>query len=93
MIWHMYINPILVRLLVGHSIVEGMGKRGGVKNTHPNRCWHDYKLTHMIKTELNIFMITSLFCFCQHFSVMTSLIFLQSFGHDSFSVTTEPLIV
>ena len=38
----------------------------------------------MIKIGSKIFMITSLFCLRQHFSVMTSLIFIQNFGDYSF---------
>ena len=38
-------------------------------------------------------MITSLFCLRQHFSVMISLIFIQTITITVLSVTTEPFIV
>ena len=38
----------------------------------------------MIKIVPKIFMINSLFCLRQHFSVVTSLIFIQNFGNCSF---------
>ena len=38
----------------------------------------------MIKIWSNIFMITSLFWLRQHFSVMTSLVFIRNFGNYTF---------
>ena len=38
-------------------------------------------------------MITLLFCLRQHFSVMTSLIFIQNLAITVSSVTTEPFII
>ena len=53
--------------------------------------WHDYELTHMI--EPKVFMITSLFCLRQHFSVITSVILFKISTIAVSSVTTEPFIV
>ena len=45
----------------------------------------DYELTHMVKIGSNIFMITLLFCLRQHFSVMTSLIFIENLSTEVLS--------
>ena len=46
--------------------------------------WHNNKWTNMIKIGQKILMITSLFYLRQYFFVMTSLIFIQTFGNFSF---------
>ena len=59
---------------------------------HVNADW-DYELTHIIKTWPKDFMITSSFCLCQHFSVMTSWFLFKILAIEVSSVSTELFIV